>query len=63
MVRALRQIRLGLGLRQEDVSRALGRYRGYISKVELAERKIDPIELLDLLDHYQVQISRFMRGR
>jgi transcriptional regulator with XRE-family HTH domain len=59
LVSALKALRLERGLTQHQVAHALGKYPAYVSKVELAERRLDPIELVDLLTFYRVPLNKF----
>ena len=45
---ALKEARLRLGLRQQDVAEALGRPQSYVAKIESGERKADFVEVLDI---------------
>jgi DNA-binding transcriptional regulator YiaG len=45
MVERLKQARQEAGLKQEEVAAQLGKPQSYVSKVERAERRIDPPEL------------------
>lgn len=45
---------------QEEAAAALGIYQKYISKVELGERRIDPIELLELANLYGKPLDYFL---
>jgi len=45
MVERLKQARQEAGLKQEEVAARLGKPQSYVSKVERAERRIDPPEL------------------
>jgi transcriptional regulator with XRE-family HTH domain len=55
----LREARLAAGLSQEKAAAALGVYQKYISKVETGERRVDPIELLELADLYGKPLQFF----
>ena len=57
----LREARLEAGLRQADVARKLRRPQSYISKIELGERRIDPIELKALAAVYKQPAAKFLR--
>ena len=45
MLKRLRDARLKAGLTQVQVAAALGRPQSYVTKCELGERRVDPIEL------------------
>lgn len=45
MVERIKQARQEAGLKQEEVAARLGKPQSYVSKVERAERRIDPPEL------------------
>ena len=45
---ALKETRLRYGLKQQDVSVALGNPLSYVAKVECGERKADFVEVLEL---------------
>jgi transcriptional regulator with XRE-family HTH domain len=64
---ALRQIRIGLGLRQEDLAALLDEPQSFVSKYESGERRLDLVELrqictamnvslLDLIKRFEEQI-------
>lgn len=55
----LRQLRERRGLTQQDVGKSLDRYPAYITKIENGERRIDIVELIDLLDFYGVSLVKF----
>jgi transcriptional regulator with XRE-family HTH domain len=61
MLQRLRQARIERHLTQEAVAAALGRPQSYVSKCESGERRIDPIELLDLADLYQKSLDELVR--
>lgn len=48
--RLVLEARQRAGLTQADVARRLRKPQSYISKVEAGERRIDVVELLDLMD-------------
>jgi transcriptional regulator with XRE-family HTH domain len=59
MLKRLREARLEAGLSQVQVAVALGKTQAFVSKCELGERRIDPIELAafarlygEALDHF-----------
>jgi transcriptional regulator with XRE-family HTH domain len=56
----LREARRDAGMSQEEAAAALGIYQKYISKVELGERRIDPIELLELAHLYGKPLDYFL---
>jgi transcriptional regulator with XRE-family HTH domain len=62
MLSRLRRAREDAGLRQSDVARALGRAHTFVSKCELGERRLDPIELRDFARIYRKPLSYFVRG-
>jgi transcriptional regulator with XRE-family HTH domain len=55
----LRQARTEAGMSQDEAAAALGVYQKYISKVELGERRIDPIELKELAELYGKPLDFF----
>jgi len=64
LLRQLRKARIGVGLTQEQAGRALGRRKSYVSKCELGERRIDPIDLQEFATLYGKRITYFLpQGR
>lgn len=59
MLNRLRVARVAAGLTQVDVARRLGRTQAFVSKCELGERRIDPIELADFAQLYRKPLSYF----
>jgi len=59
LLQRLREARLAAGLSQEKAAAALGVYQKYISKVEIGERRIDPIELQEFADLYGKPLQFF----
>lgn len=65
----LRQIRLGAGLRQEDLAARLAKPQSFVSKYESGERRLDLVELhqicaatgvtlLELVKRYEEQLAK-----
>ena len=48
--RVLRDRRLAAKLSQEELAARIGRQQSYISKLERAERRLDAVELLEVVD-------------
>lgn len=57
MLRRLRQARLSAGFTQVEVAAALGRTQAFVSKCELGERRMDPIDLADFARLYRRKLS------
>ena len=49
----LRQLRMGAGLRQEDLAMRLNEPQSFVSKYESGERRLDLIELRQLLQAWR----------
>ena len=60
LLKRLREARLRAGLTQVQVARALGRYQSYVTKCELGERRIDPIDLQQFAQLYRRPLSYFL---
>jgi len=60
MLRRLRQARIDSGLTQVAVARALGRTQAYVSKCELGERRIDPIDLAEFAALYRIDLRKLI---
>ena len=56
----LREARLEADLTQVDVAAVLNLPQQHISRVELGERRIDPVELVDLATLYGKPLSFFL---
>ena len=63
MLRRLREARLAAGLTQVQVAAALGTTQAFVSKCELGERRIDPIDLADFARLYKRSLSYFLPDR
>ena len=55
-----RKARKAACLTQVQVAEALGRPQSYVTKCELGERRIDPIELQQFADLYRKRLSYFL---
>lgn len=60
MLVRLRKARVDAGLSQEEAARALKRPQSYVSKCELGERRIDPIDLMDFAVLYGRPVTYFL---
>ncbi len=60
MVEKLKQARKEAGLKQEEVAARLGKPQSYVSKVERAERRIDPPELARFAEVYGKPVDWFL---
>ena len=60
MLRQLRAARKSAGMTQVDAARALRRTQAFISKCELGERRIDPIDLQDFAALYLQPVAFFL---
>ena len=64
MLGRLREAREKAGLTQVAVAKRLTRPQSFVSKAELGERRIDPIDLQEFAELYRKPISFFLpRGR
>ncbi len=63
MLDRLRRARLRAGLTQIEVAAALGKTQAFVSKCELGERRIDPIELSDFAQLYRRPLDYFVSDR
>lgn len=61
LLEVLRQKRESVGLTQEDVSKRLGAYSTFITKVEAGERRIDVVELAAICEVYGVKFHAFLK--
>lgn len=60
MVEKLRQAREDAGLTQVQAAERLGKPQSYVSKVERAERRIDPPELARFAEAYGKPLDFFL---
>ena len=59
--RLLRQIRLGAGLRQEDLAKHLGKRQSFVSKYESGERRLDLLELRQICQAVGISLTEFVK--
>jgi hypothetical protein len=57
----LRQLRLGAGLRQEDLAERLGEPQSFVSKVESGDRRLDLVELRQIAGALGVTLADIVR--
>jgi transcriptional regulator with XRE-family HTH domain len=60
MLRQLRIARKNAGMTQVQVASALGRTQAFVSKCELGERRIDPLDLQDFATLYRKSFQYFL---
>jgi transcriptional regulator with XRE-family HTH domain len=60
LLKRLRQARAKAGLTQVQVAKALSRHQSYVTKCELGERRIDPIDLQKFASLYRKPFSYFL---
>ena len=56
LIQELKLARIQAGLTQVEVSRSLNKPQSFVSKVELGERRLDPIEFQAILRLYNKKI-------
>lgn len=60
LLRRLRQARLARGLTQVEVAKSLRRTQSFVTKCELGERRLDPIDLARFAKLYRKPLSYFL---
>lgn len=60
LLRLLRQVRLGAGLRQIDLAERLGQPQSFVSKYELGERRLDLLELRQICQAVGISLTDFV---
>ncbi len=60
MLELLRAARLEAGLFQSDVAAEIGVNQTWVSKIELGERRLDPVELVKLAEIYGRPVAEFL---
>lgn len=61
LINKLRDVRKERNLTQQDLIAKLGKPMSYLAKVENFERRLDLIELQDLLNAMDVKLSDFLK--
>jgi transcriptional regulator with XRE-family HTH domain len=59
----MREARIESGLTQAEVAAALDRPRTFVSKCELGDRRIDPVDLDRLAELYEKPLDYFLPKR
>jgi len=59
LIRALTDARKARGLSQYELAAIIDRPQSYIGKIETFERRLDALELFDLLDALSLSAGRF----
>lgn len=62
MIELLREQRETASLTQTDVSKRLGTYSTYITKIEAGERRIDVVELAEICELYGVKLQTLLKA-
>jgi len=60
LLERLRAARIAAGLSQEAVAAALGVKQNFVSRLEIGERRLDPVELAELAKLYGKPIAWFL---
>lgn len=60
VLRLLRQLREGAGLRQVDLAARLGRLQTFVSRYEVGERRLDVIELRTICRELGTDLPTFV---
>lgn len=63
LIHRMREAREEAGMTQSDVARELGRPLSFVSKCELGERRVDPIDLWKLTEIYGKPFEYFLPRR
>jgi len=61
LVDKLIKARTGLGLKQADVAKLLGRTQSYVSKIEAGQRRINIIQLKEFAKIYKKTLNFFIK--
>ena len=60
-IKRLREARLEVGLKHENVAAKLGKPQSYVSKIERGERRVDVAELSALAKIYKKRLDYFVK--
>ena len=58
---AIKEVRQKAGLTQKELADQMGKYQSYVSKYESGERRLDYVELTEVLDACGSSINSFHR--
>ena len=61
VIERLKEARLSVGMKQEDVAVKLGKPQSYVSKIERGERRVDIAEIKIFAKLYKQDISFFIK--
>ena len=65
LARRIAELRAAQGLSQRDLARLLGREHGLVSRIETCERRVELIELLEILQtigcEVELEVQRLVR--
>jgi transcriptional regulator with XRE-family HTH domain len=59
--RLLKQVRLGAGLRQEDLAELLSKPQSFVSKYEKGDRRLDLVELRQICEGVGISLTDFVK--
>ena len=60
-IKKLKEARLEIGLKQEDVAKKLKKPQSFVSKVERGERRLDVVELEAFAKLYKKSLDFFLK--
>lgn len=63
LIRRVREARKEAGMTQSEVAAVLGRPLSFVSKCELGERRMDPVDLRKFIDLYDKPFEYFVPRR
>ena len=56
----LKEVRISAQLTQQQLARKINRHQSYISKYESGERRLDLIELKEIVENCNISLNRFV---
>jgi transcriptional regulator with XRE-family HTH domain len=60
LIKLLKQVRLGAGLRQADLAKLLNKPQSFVSKYESGERRVDLLEIRQICAVVGISITEFV---
>ncbi len=60
VIKRLKEARIQLGMKQDEVARALDRPQSFVSKIERGERRIDIVEIKLFAQLYKKSVGFFV---